>query len=211
MIHPGRNLPAPPVLLGGALLFGALVGALPATAQSAGEPATREQVEALAARVATLEAKLARLAAIDGLRAALEAGRPLGPALAGLRDAPAALTRFATAAPPTEAALRLAFEETVRAGRSASDPAREGQSLVDTALARVSGLMTVRRGEALVWGDAAALELDAARRSLDAGDLEGSLAKLARLSAPAKEAMRPWIAQAEALVAARAALRTLAQ
>jgi hypothetical protein len=211
MIDPRRNLPAAPALLGGALLLGAVAWGLPVAAQSAGEPATREQVEALAARVATLEARLARLVALDSVRAALDAGRPLGPALAGLRDAPAALTRFATAAPPTEASLRLAFDETVRAARVANDPAREGQTMVDSALARVSGLLTVRRGEALVWGDAAALEIEAARRSLEAGDLEGSLAKLARLSAPAKEAMRPWTVQAEALVAARAALRGLAQ
>lgn len=167
-------------------------------------------LEGAAQRLAALEGRAGRMATIDALRATLEAGRPLGGALAGLRDAPEALTRFATAAPPTESALRLAFEDAARAGRAASEPAREGAGVLDSAVSRLSGLVTVRRGEDVLWGDAAAAEIERARRALEAGDLEGTIQRLARLSAPAKEAMRGWISQAEALVAARAALRTLA-
>jgi hypothetical protein len=87
---------------------------------------------------------------------------------------------------------------------------REGQGVLDSAVSRLSGLVTVRRGDEMLMGDAAALEIDRARRALEAGDLEGALTRLARLSPPAREAMRGWISQAEALVAARAALRTLA-
>jgi len=82
--------------------------------------------------------------------------------------------------------------------------------VLDSAVSRLSGLVTVRRGEEVLWGDAAAAEIERARRALEAGDLEGAVQRLGRLSAPAKEAMRGWISQAEALVAARAALRTLA-
>lgn len=167
-------------------------------------------LEGTAQRLSALEGRAGRMATLDALRAGLEAGRPLGPALAALRDAPAPLTRFATEAPPTESALRLTFEDAARAGRTASEPARDGQGVLDAAVSRLSGLVTVRRGEEVLWGDAAAAEIERARRAVEAGDLEGALTRLARLSAPAKEAMRGWIGQAEALVAARATLRALA-
>ncbi|MGG5811711.1 hypothetical protein [Falsiroseomonas sp. CW058] len=166
-------------------------------------------LEGAAQRLAALEGRSARMATVDALRAALEAGRPLGPQLATLNNPPEPLTRFATAAPPTEAALRLAFEEAARAGRLASEPARDGQGVLDSAVSRLSGLVTVRRGEEVVWGDAAAAEIERARRAVEAGDLEGALRFLTRLPPAAREAMRGWTSQAEALIAARAALRQL--
>jgi hypothetical protein len=69
----------------------------------------------------------------------------------------------------------------------------------------------VRRGQDVVWGDAAAAEIERARRALEAGDLDGALTRLSRLPAPAQEAMRPWAEQARALSAARAALAALGQ
>lgn len=167
-------------------------------------------LEGAAQRLAALEGRSARMATVDALRTALEAGRPLGPHLAALQNPPEALTRFANSAPPTEAALRLSFEDAARAGREASEPAREGQGVLDAAVARLSGLVTVRRGEEVVWGDAAAAEIERARRALEAGDLQAALGHLGRLPPAAREAMRSWISQAEALVAARAALRQLA-
>jgi hypothetical protein len=167
-------------------------------------------LEAAQSRVAEVEARARRLAAQDALRARLEAGQPLAPALAGLPEAPSALSRFANAAPPTEAGLRLAFEDAARAARAASEPAREGQGVVDSALARLSGLVTVRRGEEVVWGDQVAAELERARRSLDAGDLAGTVERLKRLPAPAQRGLERWISDAEALLAARAALGALA-
>jgi hypothetical protein len=167
-------------------------------------------LEATTQRLAAVEARAARLAALETLRSAFAEGRPLGPALARVPDAPAALTRFAAAAPPTDSALRLGFEDAARAARAASEPARDGQGVVDNALARLSGLVTIRRGEEVLFGDAAAAEIERARRALEAGDLDASLRHLGRLSAPAREAMSGWLAQAEALRAARAALRQLA-
>jgi len=167
-------------------------------------------LEATTQRLAAVEARAARLAALEALRAAFEAGRPLGPALARIPDAPAELTRFAAVPVPTDAALRLTFEDAARAARAASEPARDGQGVVDNALARLSGLVTIRRGEEVLFGDAAAAEIERARRALEAGDLDGCLRHLARLSAPAREAIGGWLAQAEALRAGRAALRQLA-
>lgn len=180
------------------------------TATIEGQATRLAELEGAAQRLAALEGRAGRMATLDALRASLDAGRALGGPLATLREPPEALARFATAAPPTEAALRLSFEEAARAGRAASDPVREGQGVLDSAVSRLSGLVTVRRGDEMLMGDAAALEIDRARRALEAGDLEGALTRLARLSPPAREAMRGWISQAEALVAARAALRTLA-
>jgi len=82
--------------------------------------------------------------------------------------------------------------------------------VLDAAVTRLSGLVTIRRGEEVVWGDAAAAELERARRALEAGDLDAALARLTRLPPPAQEAMRGWTEQARALAAARAALRSLA-
>jgi hypothetical protein len=172
------------------------------------------QAEAQAQRLAAIEGRAARLAALDALRARLDAGQPLGPALRALGSEPPPdpLARFADAAPPTEAALRLSFERHARAAREASEARPPGGEVgvLDSALARLSGLVTVRRGETVVWGDAAAAELERSRRALEAGDLEAALAPLGRLPPAAQEAMRPWAEQARALVEARAALRRLA-
>jgi hypothetical protein len=148
--------------------------------------------------------------AIAALRARLDAGQALGPTLAPFPNPPAALSRFAAASPPTEAALRLAFEDAARAARGASEPAREGQSILESASARLAGLITIRRGETVIWGDEAAAALEAARRALEAGDLAGALGRLSPLPPAARAALGAWEAEAQALLAARAAIITLA-
>jgi hypothetical protein len=160
-------------------------------------------------RLADMEGRSARLAAIEAARGALEAGQPLGPALAALPQPPQALARYAGTAPPTLASLRLSFEDAARAARQASEPQAAG-GVLDSAVSRLSGLVTVRRGEETLVGDAAAAEMERARRALEAGDLEAAVGFLNRLSPPARGAMGGWLDQAEALVAARAALRQLA-
>ena len=168
-------------------------------------------------RLAALEDRTARLAAIDGLQSALTAGQPLGQHLSRIEQPPQALARFAQTAPPTEASLRLSFEEAARAARAASDAAASARQpdgsragVVDSALARLGGLVTVRRGEEVVWGDAAEAEIERARRALDAGDLEGSLGYIGKLPPAARAAMDGWTEQARALLAARNALRQIA-
>lgn len=167
-------------------------------------------LEAAQARITGIETRTNRLQAIAALRARLDAGQALGPVLGAFPNAPAALSRFATAAPPTEAALRLAFEDAARAARAASEPAREGQSILESASARLAGLVTIRRGETIIWGDEAAAALEAARRGLEAGDLPGALAKLSPLPPIARAALAAWEGEAQALLAARAAIITLA-
>jgi len=165
-------------------------------------------------RFTALEQRTAQLAAIDRLRSALAAGQPLGAALQSIKDAPPTLARFATVAPPTEAGLKLGFEQAAQQARAASDAAMKPDgsksSVMQSAGQRLSGLVTVRRGEQVVWGDAAEAELERARRALAAGDLELSLTALEKLPPAARKAMEGWADQARALIAARAALRQLA-
>ena len=165
-------------------------------------------------RLVAIEGRTSRLAAVDGLRGALAAGQPLGEALGRIGEPPAALARFATQAPPTEASLRLSFEDAAKAARAASDAAMQPDGsrpgVVDSALSRLGGLVTIRRGEQVVWGDAAEAEIERARRALEAGDLEMSLTHIDKLPPPARAAMQPWADQARSLIAARAALRQLA-
>lgn len=166
-------------------------------------------IEGRERRVAEAEGRLARLVAAVAARAALEEGRPLGAALSGLPDPPPALTRYTETAPPTEAGLRLAFAEAARAARAAGEPERSS-GMLDAAAQRLGGLVTIRRGEDLLLGNPADATLDLARRALEAGDLAGAVARLARLPEASRVAMGGWLAEAEALLAARAALARLA-
>ncbi len=173
-----------------------------------------EALERAQREVAAMEGRMARLASLDQLRAALAGGQPLGAALARLPDPDPALTRFAVTPPPTESALRLGFEEAAAQARAAAEPAQRADGsrpgVVDSALSRLSGLVTVRRGETVVWGDVAEAEIERARRALEAGDLDAAVAQLDKLPPAARAAMQGWTGDARALLAARAALRRLA-
>ena len=172
---------------------------------------------ALNARIADLDTAIqkdvaqstARAAFANRLRAAswaLEAGKPLGV----IPDAPAALSRFADTAPPTEPGLRLTFPRYEEAARAASQPGAEITNPVDRAWERVKSLVTIRQGGKVIIGSHSAALLEDARGHLDAGDLEGAVASLAGLDAQATVAMAPWKAQAQSLLDARAALLALA-
>jgi hypothetical protein len=169
-----------------------------------------QALEAAQTRLAAIEARANRVQGIAALRARLDAGQALGPTLTAFPNVPAALSRYASASPPTEAALRLGFEDAARAARAASEPAKEGQSILESASARLAGLVTIRRGETVIWGDEAAAALEAARRALEAGDLPGALGRLGPLPPAARTALGGWEADAQALLAARAAIVTLA-
>ncbi|PHK96115.1 hypothetical protein CR162_04545 [Pseudoroseomonas rhizosphaerae] len=167
-------------------------------------------LEARESRLAAAERRLSRLIASAGVETALEAGRPLGQALSGLGgEAPAALRRYAEAAPPTEASLRLSFEDAARAARARAEPATEGQSVWESAATRLGNLVTVRRGENVVWGDSVSGELETARRALEAGDLPAAIRRIEGLPEPVRAPMGQWLEQARGLVAARGALSEL--
>jgi hypothetical protein len=171
------------------------------------EQSTAERVAPLQdalRRIGAAEARTERLGALDSLRTLLDAGQPLGSALPRLGGTPPeALARYTTASPPTEAVLRLSFEEAVRQARTTT-------SAQESLTTRLNSLLTVRRGDEVIWGDSSEVQIERARRALEAGDIEGAVTALARLPEANRAALRGWVADAEALVAARAALRSLA-
>lgn len=172
------------------------------------------RLDALDTKVATSKAQddstigqAGRIARLQVAGSLLEAGQPLGE----IPGAPAALSRFALARPPTEAALRLAFPDAARAATEASQPDVSRQPVLDRMWTRMSRLVTVRAGDQVLVGAPATVVLADTRRRLDAGDLGGAVASLEKLDPPAAAAMADWRAQAQALLDARAALARMAR
>jgi hypothetical protein len=163
-------------------------------------------LERSTAQVTAAAQQAARLARIQMAEAALTAGQSLG----DLPDAPPAVTRFATANPPTEASLRLAFPAAKRAALAASRPDTGGDTFLARVLAHAEDLVTVRQGDRVLLGDPAAGVLARAQTALDAGDLPGAVAAVSGLSGPPATAMAAWLADAKALLLARAGLADMA-
>ena len=159
-------------------------------------------IERSGAQVAALVDKANRLARIQAEQLALDQGQALGE----IPGVPPALARFATAKPPTEASLRLAFPGAARAALAAARPSTEGKPMLARLWAQAQNLVTIREGDHVLVGDPAAGVLDRARAALDAGDLVGAVATVGSLTGPAADAMAGWMMQARALLDARAAL-----
>ena len=162
--------------------------------------------EKAAGQVQSLSDRAARIARLQAAQAALDAGQPLG----DLPNAPPALKRFATAKPPTEPELRLAFPAAAQAAQRASQPNTEGQPFLDRLWTRAQDLVTVREGDRVIVGDPAAGVIARARQALNAGDLQGAVDALDALSGPAAELVADWKAKAKSLLDARAALASMA-
>jgi len=163
-------------------------------------------LEHASAQVTAAVQQAARLARVQAAETALAAGQPLG----DLPDAPPAVAHFATAKPPTEASLRLAFPQAERAALAASRPETDEKPFLARVLAHAENLVTVRQGDRVLVGDPAAGVLARARTALDAGDLAGAVAAVSSLSGPATAAMAAWLADANALLEARAGLAAMA-
>jgi hypothetical protein len=168
------------------------------------ETARVDAVEKTAGQMAGVADRANRVARVQAAELALAAGQPLG----DIPGAPAALARFATTKPPTEASLRLAFPAAERAALDVSDPEVEGKPFLDRVLARTQELVTIRQGDHVIVGDSAAGLLTRARSALTAGDLPGAVAAVSELHGPPAGAMADWLGQAKALLEARAALAT---
>ena len=161
------------------------------------------------AKLSENSAHAARLARLDAAGIALVAGHPLG----SIADAPPALARFATTAPPTMAELRLLFDAASQAALKVSLPDTEGKPFLDRVMARLQDfkLITVREGSHVVIGNSTAASMAHAQMLLDAGDLDGAIKTVSAITGPPAEKMAPWLANASALQAAREALASLAE
>jgi hypothetical protein len=122
-------------------------------------------------------------------------------------EAPAPLAAFASSPPPTELELRRDFPAAARAARAA--PGEADADAMSAVQRFLGGLVTLRRGEEVVVGDADAAALATAEARLGEGHLAAAVAALAPLSSPAARAMAPWKTKAEGLLAARRALLAL--
>jgi len=182
----------------------------------AGLDATRQQLDALTTRVKAVESsagtldtvnkRLNRIARLQEAGFALASGRPIG----DVPDAPAALARYSHAAPPTEAQLRLTFLPAQQAALAAKQAGGDDAPFIDRMWERAQGLVTIRRGNEVVVGNSSATTLNHAQVALDAGDLAGAVAAVETLKGPPGQAMANWLADAKALLNARAALAEMA-
>ena len=208
-----QRQPTPPADLG-PLEQKLAAAAAAAQAARAAEADVGSRLAALEQRLGAAEQQSAQLAGkaaqaqrVGQAMAALEAGEKLG----AIPGAPPALARFADAAPPTEAQLRLSFPEAAAAAVQASRPSAAGKSFGERMWLRARSLVTVRQGDRVLVGAPAAEVLGHAQARLDAGDLAGTLKALEALDGPAAQAMAPWRGQAQALLDARAALAEMAR
>jgi hypothetical protein len=180
----------------------------------------------LADRIGKLEQAVQREATIDRsdqvlllalgrLRSAVQNSRPyaaeLGAAKAFAQNRPEALAALQPLEPyadrgiPSRGTLAQRFAQTAAAVARA-ERAPPGDDWTDQALARIKGLVTVRR----VGANAAEGSPDAAVASAEAalreGDLAGAVAALEPLQGAPAAAAKPWLDDARARLAAEAAL-----
>jgi hypothetical protein len=184
--------------------------------EQTGLDAIKQQLDTLASRVAAVASdagnldavskRLNRVVRLQQAFFALAAGRPIG----DLPNAPEALSRYAHAAPPTEAQLRLRFARDQQAALAAKQPDVSDAPFVNRVWDRAQGLITIRRGDDIVVGDPSATILNHARAALDAGDIAGAVSAIKSLKGPPGQAMADWLADAKALLDARSALADMA-
>ncbi|MDE8346274.1 MAG: hypothetical protein POH28_08910 [Acidocella sp.] len=175
-------------------------------AQVAADHGALTSVQANAADLTKLTARIELLNQLAGARMALDAGLPLGV----IAHAPPALARYASAAPPTEAALRLSFARAAAAAQAASISGDAHISYWARVREKLASLITISDGTHVIIGGPAAAVIGLAQAQLDAGDLAGAVAQLGTLSLPTQQAMAGWLAQARGLLAARTALIAMA-
>jgi len=187
-------------------LLNAEVAAL--QSQIATDHATLTTLAANSTDLTKLTAKIQSLDSLAAARMALDSGQPLG----AIPGAPPALAAFATAAPPTMAELVLTYPDAAAAADAASTEKASKHSFWARVLARLEGIITISNGNRVIIGPPAAAITTQAGAELDAGDLAGAYATLTQnLSPTTQAAMAGWLAQAQSLLAARAAIIKLSQ
>ncbi len=200
------------------------------------QAADRQEIEALAQRVAALEQaaksadeKIARAATSVGadragrlafvasaLRAAVERGEPFAPELAAAKSLiadPAALSPLepfaVTGVPRAETLARELSQRSNAILAAAGNAPREG-GILDRLQQNAERLVRVRPISEMP-GDDPATVLARAEAKASHGDIPGAVKDLAQLPEPARAAAQAWMKKAEAQVAALAAARGLAE
>jgi hypothetical protein len=158
------------------------------------------------------------LLALLQIRAAIAAERPFPAEFAALQalakdraDLAEAIALLAPAAQngvPSRNALRRGLADLADKLAAAPPSDHSWQAL---ALARLRGLVTIRRIDAGAVGGGPQAAIAAARRDLDAGDLAGAAAALQPLSGADAAAAQPWLRLAQQRLAVETALARLQQ
>jgi hypothetical protein len=165
-----------------------------------------DQLEKGAGQVEGVATRANVMTRVQAAEVALLAGQKLG----NIPGAPPALARFANKAPPTDAQLREAFPEVADHARGVSQPDLASKSLLERSWLRLQESVTVRQGDDVLVGDPAAGILADAQAKVNSDDLQGAVAALQKLRGPAADAVAPWVEQVNAVLAARAALASMA-
>ncbi len=175
--------------------------------------AVNERLSDIANRPVQTGARAAAVVlAVGQLDASVMAGAPYSGALdhlarlvgddAGFAEPMAALRTYAARGLPTRTELSRRFQQLApEATRTAKMDAAEGW--LDKTVARVSGLVTIRRVDGDPTGPAA--PVTRAEQALDKDDLEAAVAALKGINGPVSE----WVRDAGARLSAEAALATL--
>ncbi|KAA0573830.1 mitofilin family membrane protein [Azospirillum sp. Sh1] len=138
----------------------------------------------------------------------LQAVRALNISDAGVTQPLDAVAPYAAKGIPTRAQLTDRFQplagEIVRA-----DIRGEGKSWIDTAVGKLSTLVTVRQEGGGVVGTTATAIVARAEAALNEGNLAKAVEELSALQGPAAQTAAPWLADAKARLAADQAARQL--
>lgn len=177
---------------------------------SVNQAVTQRQDAATAAQALVLAAGQLRSSLSGGqpFQQDLQAVRALNIADAGVTQPLDAVAPYAAKGIPTRAQLTDRFEplagEIVRA-----DIRGEGSSWIDSAVGKLSTLVTVRREGGGVVGTTTDAVVARAEAALAAGNLAKAVEELSTLQGPAAQTAAPWLADAKARLAADQAARQL--
>ncbi|MBS28050.1 MAG: hypothetical protein CL566_03875 [Alphaproteobacteria bacterium] len=141
-------------------------------------------------------------------RAPLDLVRSVAANDPGLADAVATLAGSADAGVTTLPALLAGFAQLVPGVLAGEDVTAEGD-LLGQLTRRAREIVRIRRTGADVPGNTTEARLARAEFLLNEGDVDRALEMLATLASPARDAIQPWIEQAQAHVAAHGALATI--
>jgi len=172
----------------------------------------RAEAERLQAEAQDVARRATVTAAIGQLRAALESGSPVGPALAGLAEAgievPEAL-KEQEGGVPTLDYLKSAYPEAARNALAAALQAAPATTWGE----RLSNFLRSQTGARSLTpkaGDDPDAILSRAEAALSANDLPAALAEIETLPGPAREVLDEWVGLATRRIAAQEAVDALA-
>ncbi|HYF87158.1 mitofilin family membrane protein [Azospirillum sp.] len=177
---------------------------------SVNQAVTQRQDAATAAQALVLAAGQLRASLSGGqpFQQDLQAVRALNIADAGVTQPLDAVAPYAAKGIPTRAQLTDRFEplagEIVRA-----DIRGEGNGWIDSAVGKLSTLVTVRREGGGVVGTTSDAVVARAEAALSEGNLAKAVEELSTLQGPAAQTAGPWLADAKARLAADQAARQL--